>query len=154
MALTHDQIYADLESQLTEYLVANNMRKTAERFAILDLICQQKRAFTAEQLHELIHQNYPISLATIYNSMGLFEKCGIVRKLGHAIGTQKIYYERAKRRGVHMQLICTNCGRKQDFFDKNIVETVGVHRFNNFNAANFSLYVYGQCKYCHKQKIK
>ena len=152
MPQTPDQIYADMEVQLTDYLIQNRMRKTPERYALLDLVCQQKRAFTAENLYEQMRQNFPVSLATIYNTMLLFEKCGIVHRLEHQAGEPHAYYERAKRRGIHMQLICTNCGREQDFFDKNISTAVSMHRFNNFNAAHFSLYVYGKCKYCHKKK--
>ncbi len=149
MPLNQDQIYQELENILTEYLMTNHMRKTPERYTILDQICKQKRAFSAEQIHTEITQNIQISLPTIYNAFLLFEKCGIIHKLERAAGEQQTLYERAKRRGIHMQLLCTDCGRLQDFYDKNIVSAVNLHRFKNFNPANFSLYVYGTCKHCN-----
>jgi len=149
MPSNQDQIYQELEYLLTEYLNANHMRKTSERYSILDQICKQKRAFSAEQIHQEITQNIQISLPTIYNTLLLFEKCGIIHKIERSAGEQQTLYERAKRRGIHMQLKCTNCGRIQDFYDKNITSAVNLHRFKNFNPANFSLYVYGTCKHCN-----
>lgn len=150
MPATHEQIYEELENILTQYMTEHKMRKTAERYAVLDQICQQKHKFTAEKLHEELNRNFPVSLATVYNTLQLLEKCNIVHRIEKTAGETHTHYERAKRRGILMQLICTNCGRKQDFYDKNITSAVNMHKFNNYTPANFSLYVYGTCKYCHK----
>ena len=151
MPATPDQIYEELEPLLTEFLNDHRHRRTPERYAVLDVVCKQKRAFTAEHLYEELSKTFPCSLATIYNTLQLFEKCHIVHRINKPIGQRLVHYERAKRRGIHMEMTCTNCGRVQEFYDKSIVAAIDMHRFNNFNAKSFSLYVYGKCKYCRNK---
>lgn len=150
MPQSAEQQYEELEHILTQYMTEHNMRKTAERYAVLDQVCKQRQHFSAEKIHTELSQNFPVSLATVYNTLQLFEKCNIVHRLERKTGETHNQYERSKRRGIVMQFICTNCGRQQDFYDKNITGAINMHRFSNFNPANFSLYVYGTCKYCHK----
>ena len=58
---------------LTNYLEENKLRKTPERYAILDAIFDFNGHFTLEELESKMEiKNFRVSRATLYNAIKLF----------------------------------------------------------------------------------
>src|SRR5689334_19332023 len=92
--MTPAEIKKKVKQKLVEYLEENELRKTPERFAILDEIYSRKGHFDAEELFvEMKKKNYPISRATIYNTLDVLHKCDLVKK--HQFGNTQAVYEKS-----------------------------------------------------------
>ena len=66
----NEQLFSEAKDIFTEYMESNNLRKTPERFAILEEIYKRTDHFDAEAL--FIHmktQEYRVSRATVYNTL-------------------------------------------------------------------------------------
>ncbi|RME17788.1 MAG: transcriptional repressor [Bdellovibrio sp.] len=66
---------------LKEKLLEHSIRPTAQRLAIADFVLQKGRHSTAEMVQEHLKKFFPhISLATIYNTLNLFSKKGLLKE--------------------------------------------------------------------------
>jgi len=74
-------------------LVAAGVRPTRQRLDVGRLIFQSgDRHFTAETIyHEALNIPYPPSLATIYNTLEEFVRCGLLREI--AVYDSKLWYD-------------------------------------------------------------
>ena len=76
---------------LTAYLSAKKLRRTPERFAILDKVCEMSHHFDIDELYSAIEADgYHVSRATIYNTIDLLTDASIVRC--HRFGSNQAQY--------------------------------------------------------------
>ncbi|MEL6305220.1 MAG: transcriptional repressor [Bacteroidota bacterium] len=115
-----------------EYMDVKGLRKTMERYAILEEIYAHDEHMDVGTLHfKMRMNNYRISKATIYNNLDLLIEAKLVRK--HHFGKGSTHYERCYFRGQHDHVIFTDTGVVREFCDpriqnikKTIEETFGV----------------------------
>ena len=75
------QIVFIARTKLTEFLDSRKLRKTPERFAILEAVFSHNDHFGVDTLYaEMDARSYHVSRSTVYNTIELFCECGIVRK--------------------------------------------------------------------------
>jgi len=131
---------------LTEYLEANSCRKTPERYAILDAVYELKGRFTLHDLNEhLLQDNFPVSRATLFNTMKLFMSLRLVVKHVLPSGT---FYEAGYKNGNHCHRICTECGRTDELRLPQVAEAISTSKLKRFHQDGFILYIYGVCSSC------
>ena len=143
------------KERLDAYIKAHAMRNTEERYMVLRRICELGNPFTAEMLIKAIEKDF-ISPATVYNTLILFQKARLVHMLGKQIRQTKrdedvetnTQYELVRTGSSRLQLVCTRCGRVADFKDATISGVLKAGKYNNFNMARYSVYLYGECKLC------
>jgi Fur family ferric uptake transcriptional regulator len=133
----------------TEYLSTNGHRKTPERFAILDTIYSIDGHFNIEMLYEKMEdqQKFRVSRATLYNTILLLIDAQLVIKHQFNNSSQ---YERLYNGGMHLHLICTQCGKVTEFQDDSLQQAIKNTKFTRFNSSHFSLYIYGLCSKCER----
>lgn len=142
------EILETIKQQLTEHLERKGLRKTNERFAILEFIHKSKGHFDVDTLHELMQSKYPVSRATLYNTLELLLECNLV--IRHQFGNNQAKYERTTD-NHHHHLICANCGSIKEFGDENISKLVHHKPLRGFKPSHYSLYIYGICTKCSKE---
>lgn len=133
---------------LNKYIWENGYRHTPERETVLQIICSLKQPFVLSSVIESAKETN-ISTATIYNSLHLFEKAGIVSLIQKRSGS-KSEWEVISGRSNRLQLICKHCGRVSDFKDMAISNAVHMRKYSNFTPEHFTIFVYGECKHCRK----
>ena len=135
-----------------QFLEARKLRKTPERFAILEKIYTTTQHFDVESLHEaMIENGYRVSKATVYNTIDLLLEANLVRK--HQFGGNLAQYERAYNTNHH-HLICVKCGKVREVKDLDLMSTLNTRKFNKFTTSYYTLYVYGVCSRCNRKKTK
>ena len=117
---------------LDNYLEVTRHRKTPERYTILRAIYNHKGHF-------------PVSRATLYNTLNLFRDIRLVMR-HHIQGITK--YEAFYGNNNHCHQICTTCGKVTEITSPEIVAAVESVGLKRFRKDGFNLYIYGVCSTC------
>ena len=146
-------VFESVERILNNYLEMNNHRKTPERFTILRAIYNTEGHFTLDELSELLSEkyNFPVSRATLYNTLNLFMKLRLV--IRHRFqGTTA--YEACYDNTSHCHQICTICGKVVEVKSSIITDAIDEVHLKRFRKDGFSLYIYGVCSTCQAKMTR
>lgn len=148
-----ENVKATVKNILTSYLELNKRRKTPERFTILDAVYSITGHFTLEELGDKLADdyNFPVSRATLYNTLRLFVELRLVVRHRFQSTTK---YEACYDNNSHCHQICTVCGKVTEFRSKKVNEAIAAVRHKRFHKDGFSLYVYGICSSCRANMTK
>ncbi len=133
-------------------------RMTKPREVVLAVLRSRKEHLTADQIFEIAKELYPgIGFASVYRSLRLFEKYGLVESVSFGSRRKKHYQLKGRRNKVKIHLVCTNCAKIKDFSERN----KEVRRFLNeisdllykkykFKLSSFDMQIFGECEECKK----
>jgi len=146
-----------IEEAFTRYLMEKSLRKTTERFMILEHICQLKGHFDVEMLRlRLEEHNFHVSRASIYNTIELLMDARLVVR--HQFSSKLVQYELKALAITHHHVICSYCEAIKEIKHDKISKDIANLKITKFTYEYHSLYVYGMCSKCkfrlnHQQKI-
>lgn len=154
--MTDENIKETVKRVFSDYLELKKCRKTPERFAILDMIYSLDGHFNIDMLYEKMieRKKFRVSRATLYNTILLLLDAQLVVR--HQFGNSS-QYEKLYHCGMHLHLICTQCGSVNEYQEEALQNAIKNTKFKFFTTSHFTLYVYGLCRRCamsHKRKMK
>ncbi|MEN3006038.1 Fur family transcriptional regulator [Dehalobacterium formicoaceticum] len=131
-----------------------NLRITPQRKAILEILYNYRgNHLEVENIYELLtvkDNNKRIGLATVYRTMELFEKIGIVSRLSMENSSARyelIMYDKL----MHHHLICLKCGQLVELDDRIAEEFKNrILEDKGFEVADKSMKIYGYCSSCKR----
>ena len=142
-----ENVKATVKNILTGYLELNQHRKTPERFTILDAVYSFSGHFSLEELSDKlsIEYNFPVSRATLYNTLRLFVELRLVVRHRFQSTTK---YEACYDNNSHCHQICTMCGKVIEVKSSLISDAIDDVHLTRFRKDGFALYIYGVCSTC------
>lgn len=140
-----DDIRNEARAILTQYIEEKKMRKTPERYAILDVVLETSGHYSAEKFQALMPSDFPVSRPTVYSTLQLLEELHIVRS--HQLNGITLY-EKSIGVAPHHHYICTECGEITDLIDQKIDYIISIAKTPRFSKEIGVAYIYGLCSKC------
>jgi Fur family ferric uptake transcriptional regulator len=141
-----EEIVSEVKAIFATHLEKFALRKTPERFAILEEIYRRTDHFDAEALYiHMKNQNYRVSRATVYNTLELLVSCDLITR--HQFGKNLAQYEKSYGFKQHDHLICLDCQEVHEFCDPRIQQIKSMMGdILQFEVTHHSLNLYGKCQ--------
>lgn len=128
-----------------QYLTDCHLRKTPERFAILEKAITLPGHFGVDMLYDCMDSSgYHVSRATVYSTLNLLVDCGLLNR--HIFGLRKTLYEVAV--GSHLHLVCSSCGKIREIEEDDNAERLDHVELGDFTPTYSSTTIYGFCGDC------
>jgi Fur family ferric uptake transcriptional regulator len=123
---------------------------TPQRRAVLNVIVTSQEHLTPTAIHEKVQQEHPgIGLVTIYRTLGIFSKLGVICKVNPEGSSQSYLIRRASEH--HHHLICSVCGTVVEFTTCDLGELEQrLSRETGFKIEGHLLEFAGCCPDCQK----
>ena len=119
-----------LVEKFDAYLKSKGMRRTPERFKILEQVINLPKQFVIEDLDKAMSDSaFIVSKSTLYNSVDLFVEADV--------------------RYIH--LVCDECKKIKLVKDLNFMAYMNARKFPAFTTHDYNLTVHGVCNDCARR---
>ncbi len=138
-------ILDEVKKILNKHLEIKGLRKTPERYAIIDQIYSFEKHFSADELYsKMINKKYRVSRATIYNTLDLLVSIELVTR--HVFKDNIALFEKSFGFRQHDHVILDN-DEIIEFCDPRIQSIKNtVEEMFNVKINSHSLYFFGEKK--------
>lgn len=137
-----------LKDEFRSYLKAGGLKLTPERGLILEAAFSTDNHFEVEDLLiKLRQQGDRVSKATIYRTLPLLVKSGLLREV--VFGERHSHYEHVFGHKHHDHLICLCCGKIIEFANPSIENLQDkICKEHGFEAMGHRFEITGYCNEC------
>lgn len=129
----------------------NSLKLTGQRKNILDLLADNsEKHLAADEVHKILSENYEkVGIATVYRTLSLMEKLGLVSGISLDDGCKRYQINNFTEKHQHHHLICERCGKVIDMQD-DLLDLLEKQVFekHGFVVKNHKVKLYGKCKDC------
>ena len=131
-------------------------RWTAPREAILDLLQRTSKHMSAKEIYASLYRIYPgIGLTTIYRTLDLLDRKGLINKFTFGDGQSRFELKSEEKKEHHHHIICSKCGKIIDYSDFLEEELELVRKTEkqlskkyDFKVLGHNIEFYGLCEKC------
>jgi Fur family transcriptional regulator, ferric uptake regulator len=138
-------------ARFQDYLQQQGLKLTAERTALVREIFSIHYHFEADELlFKMKEKAVKISRATVYRTLELLVKSGMVRRVH--LGEDHYHYEHVTGNSHHDHLICTTCGGVIEFHDEELERLqMAICDKKKFTPTFHNLQILGVCDPCRRK---
>ena len=138
-------------ARFQDFLQQQGLKLTAERTALLREIFSIHYHFEADELlFKMKEKAVKISRATVYRTLELLVKSGMVRRVH--LGEDHYHYEHVTGNSHHDHLICTTCGAVIEFHDEELERLqMAICEKKKFTPTFHNLQILGVCDACRRK---
>ena len=133
------------------FLQDQGLKLTGERSALVREIFSTHYHFEADELlFRMKEKNVKISRATVYRTLELLVKSGLVRRVH--LGEDHYHYEHVSGDSHHDHLVCTTCGGVIEFNDEPLEKRIAeICEKKKFRPTFHNLQLLGICDSCRRK---
>jgi Fur family transcriptional regulator, ferric uptake regulator len=138
-------------TKFSGFLQQQGLKLTSEREALVREIFSIHYHFEADELLFKMKQNsVKISRATVYRTLELLVKSGLVRRVH--LGEDHYHYEHVSGHSHHDHLVCTTCGAVIEFHDEELERRQReICERKKFTPTFHNLQILGLCDACRRK---
>jgi len=135
------------------YLRDHRQPVTRQRDRVAEVVLLSDEHLSVEQIRRrLAQQGGQVGLATIYRTLELLEKSGLVR--GHDFGQGFRRYEPLSAQAHHEHLICRRCGSVEEFSHERLERMLPIIADEHgFQPERHRVEIYGVCRSCQRRVL-
>ena len=138
----------NIDSTIKEMITSKNLKYSRYRGSILDYMLKEKNHPSADIIYTYLKKSYPnMSFASVYNTLNIFRRTGLVREL--FIQDGKVNYDADT--SDHHHFICKECHSIYDYFDENLNQQIEL-KDTGHQIDAYSLTYFGICSACLENK--
>lgn len=125
-----------------------DIRKTKQRLAVWEILASASRPISAGKIGQSLGQDEKLWKSTVYRSLDIFLKKGLVEKTVLSDGTMALY--ELRRQGHRHYALCTEC---HTLFPLSSCPLPDAESFTgpSFHVTGHKVEIYGICESCWKK---
>src|SRR5215208_963403 len=138
-------------AKFQDFLQQQGLKLTSERTALVREIFSTHYHFEADELlFKMKEKAVKISRATVYRTLELLVKSGMVRRVH--LGEDHYHYEHVTGNSHHDHLICTTCGSVIEFHDAELEQRQReICARKRFTPTFHNFQILGVCEACERK---
>jgi Fur family transcriptional regulator, ferric uptake regulator len=138
-------------ARFRDFLAQQSLKLTNERVVLIREIFATHYHFEADELlFRMKEKGLKISRATVYRTLELLVKSGMVRRVH--LGEDHYHYEHVRGNSHHDHLICTTCGSVIEFNDPALeARQREICERRKFTPTFHNLQILGLCDACRRK---
>lgn len=129
-----------------------NLKHTSQRKEILQAFLKCEDHVSAEELYRIVQRKNPaIGFSTVYRTLKVLTQCEMAREVRLRDGRTR--FEHKFKHRHHDHLICSRCGRTEEFLSPEIEEIQRkIAEHHGFVLSDHALDLFGICRSCQKSE--
>jgi Fur family ferric uptake transcriptional regulator len=144
-------ISKDDTDKIKEYLKGKGYKLTPQRRAVIDAIIENEgKHLSTEEIYDIVKNGCPeIGLATVYRTIQLLEKVGLLCRTNFDDGCNRYELVHNSEDHQHHHLVCVECGKVEEVED-DLLEALEdkIENKYKFKITNHSVKFFGYCDKC------
>ncbi|HMK60218.1 MAG TPA: Fur family transcriptional regulator [Dissulfurispiraceae bacterium] len=149
--MNRHQTPKEIEAKLKDGLRQKGYKLTTQRLEVIKFLAScRSHPGAMDILSELRKKTPSISMSTVYYTLDLLKKEGLIKELE--------FYDRENRYDInisdHFNLICRKCGKIEDFMKPLPFSAKAIESKTGFRPLGVRLELYGYCKDCKGREQK
>ena len=133
---------------LTKVIKGKGLKVTPVRLTVFETLSRTKRPETVKNIYKKLKKDN-IDLVTLYRTLATFEKNQLVKRVD--LHKNVVYYELNTEH--HHHIVCTDCGRVEDFKFcnmNNLVKKIVANASYFKDVQDHDFEIFGICNACVK----
>jgi Fur family peroxide stress response transcriptional regulator len=138
--------------QLIVKLREKGFKVTTQRLAICEFVLSSKEHPTVDQIYHEVQKKHPtLSLATVYQTLHLLARIGMLQELGFNNGISR--YE--PNNLPHINIVCKKCGSIHDYESESVSKFLQqLSKELKITPIGQRFEIYTNCDKCKKRDLK